>query len=58
MRSTTRGLLSVAGPGAIQAPGIIPSMILGALPQKNAIKRNLAKAKGELSPRRASGLSA
>ncbi len=28
-----RSIVSVAGPGAIQAPGIIPSMFLGSLPQ-------------------------
>jgi peptide/nickel transport system substrate-binding protein len=42
-------ILSVAGPGAIQAPGIIPSMFLGALPQGAAIKQNAAKAKSELA---------
>jgi peptide/nickel transport system substrate-binding protein len=42
-------IVSVAGPGAIQAPGIIPSMFLGALPQKDAIKQNLAKAKAALT---------
>ena len=44
-----RSIVSVAGPGAIQAPGIIPSMFLGSLPRKEAIKRNLAKAKSELN---------
>src|SRR6266511_2849739 len=29
-----RSIVSVAGPGAIQAPGIIPSMFLGSLPRK------------------------
>jgi peptide/nickel transport system substrate-binding protein len=48
-----KSIVGVAGPGAIQAPGIIPSMFLGALPQKDAIKRNLAKARSELA---ASGL--
>ena len=28
-----KSIVSVAGPGAIQAPGIIPSMFLGSLPQ-------------------------
>ena len=32
-RSTTSRSCSVAGPGAIQAPGVIPSMFLGSLPQ-------------------------
>ncbi len=43
-----KSIVSVAGPGAIQAPGIIPSMFLGALPQKDAIKQNLTKAKAAL----------
>ena len=44
-----RSIVSVAGPGAIQAPGIIPSMFLGALPRKDAIKQNLTKARSELA---------
>jgi peptide/nickel transport system substrate-binding protein len=44
-----KSILSVAGPGAIQAPGMIPSMFLGALPQKDAIKQNLTKAKAALA---------
>ena len=44
-----RSIVSVAGPGAIQAPGIIPSMFLGALPRKEAMKQNLAKARTELA---------
>src|SRR6266540_335988 len=44
-----RSIVSVAGPGAIQAPGIIPSMFLGSLPRKEAIKQNLAKARTELA---------
>jgi peptide/nickel transport system substrate-binding protein len=44
-----RSIVSVAGPGAIQAPGIIPSMFLGALPRKEATKQNLAKARTELA---------
>jgi peptide/nickel transport system substrate-binding protein len=43
------GIRSVAGQGAIQAPGIIPSMILGALPQKDALEQNLAQARAELA---------
>jgi peptide/nickel transport system substrate-binding protein len=50
-----RGLVSVAGPGAIQAPGLIPSMILGALPRSEAAKPDLAKAKAALA---ASGVGA
>jgi peptide/nickel transport system substrate-binding protein len=48
-----KGLVSVAGRGAIQAPGIIPSMILGALPQEDAAKHDLTRARAELA---ASGL--
>jgi peptide/nickel transport system substrate-binding protein len=44
-----KSIVSVAGPGAIQAPGVIPSMFLGALPQKDAVKQNLAKAKAALA---------
>jgi len=44
-----KSIVSVAGTGAIQAPGIIPSMFLGALPQKNAIKQDLPKAKAALA---------
>ena len=40
-----QAIAGVAGPGAIQAPGIIPSMFLGALPQSAAVKQDLAKAK-------------
>jgi peptide/nickel transport system substrate-binding protein len=44
-----KSIVSVAGPGAIQAPGIIPSMFLGSLPQSAAIKHNLATAKAALA---------
>ena len=44
-----RGLVSIAGPGATQAPGIIPSMILGALPRSAALKTDLAKARSALA---------
>jgi peptide/nickel transport system substrate-binding protein len=44
-----KSILSVAGPGAIQAPGIIPSVFLGALPQKDALKQNVTKAKAALT---------
>jgi peptide/nickel transport system substrate-binding protein len=50
-----RSIVSVAGPGAIQAPGIIPSMFLGSLPRKDAIRRNLAKARTELAASGAGG---
>jgi peptide/nickel transport system substrate-binding protein len=39
----------LAGPGAIQARGIIPSMFLGALPPSAAPNRNLARARTELA---------
>ncbi len=42
-------LLSVAGPGAYQTPGIIPSMFLGALPKASAVHQNVAKAKAALT---------
>ena len=44
-----KSIVSIAGPGAIQAPGIIPSMFLGSLPQKNAVKQNLTRAKAALA---------
>jgi len=44
---------TVAGPGAIQAPGLIPSMFLGSLPQSAAVRQNVARAKSALT---ASGL--
>ncbi len=39
----------LAGPGAIQARGIIPSMFLGALPASAAVSRNLTRARSELA---------
>src|SRR5213076_1657668 len=42
-------IVSVAGPGAIQAPGIIPNMFLGSLAQKSAVKKNLTTAKQALA---------
>ena len=39
----------LAGPGAIQARGIIPSMFLGALPPSAAVSRNLTRARSELA---------
>src|SRR5262249_50963247 len=44
-----KSIVSIAGPGAIQAPGIIPSMFLGALPQRAAVKQNLTVAKAALN---------
>ncbi len=42
-------LVSLAGQGAIQAPGVIPSMFLGSLPQSAKVKQDLAKAKAALA---------
>ncbi len=42
-------LAALAGKGAIQAPGLIPSMFLGALPRSADVKTNLAKAKADLA---------
>jgi len=44
-----KSIVGVAGPGAIQAPGMIPNMFLGSLPQKNRINQNVTKAKAELA---------
>jgi peptide/nickel transport system substrate-binding protein len=42
-------LVALAGKGAIQAPGLIPSMFLGSLPQSAKVKTDLAKAKALLA---------
>jgi len=42
-------LVSLAGEGAIQAPGVIPSMFLGSLPQSARVKTDVAKAKKALA---------
>jgi peptide/nickel transport system substrate-binding protein len=44
-----KSILQVAGPGAYQTPGIIPSMFAGALPAKEAVKQNVTKAKSALA---------
>jgi peptide/nickel transport system substrate-binding protein len=41
--------VQLAGGGAIQARGIIPSMFVGALPRGAAVRRDLARAKSELA---------
>ncbi len=41
--------VQLAGAGAIQTPGVVPSMFLGALPASAAVKRDLTKAKAELA---------
>lgn len=48
-----KGLLELAGEGSVQAPGIIPSQLLGALPPEQAPERDVAGAKAALA---ASGL--
>ncbi|MER7208849.1 MULTISPECIES: ABC transporter substrate-binding protein [Streptosporangium] len=42
------GLLELAGEGSVQAPGVIPSMFLGALPADQAAKRDVEGAKAAL----------
>jgi peptide/nickel transport system substrate-binding protein len=42
------GLLELAGEGSVQAPGVIPSMLLGALPPEAAAKRDVEGAKAAL----------
>ena len=44
-----RSFVQLAGPGAIQTPGLIPSMFLGALPRKDAVQQDVAKAKAALA---------
>ena len=44
-----RGLVNLAGKGAIQAPGVIPSMFLGSLPQSARVRTNVARAKAALA---------
>lgn len=43
------GLVTLAGKGAIQAPGVIPTMFLGALPEGSGVKRDVARAKAALA---------
>jgi peptide/nickel transport system substrate-binding protein len=43
-----RSIVNIAGPGAIQAAGIIPSMFLGSLPRGEAIQQNLSRARTAL----------
>ncbi|NEB80900.1 ABC transporter substrate-binding protein [Streptomyces sp. SID14478] len=49
-----KGLLELAGEGSVQAPGIIPSQLLGALPPEQAPRRDVAGARAALA---ASGLT-
>jgi peptide/nickel transport system substrate-binding protein len=48
------GLLGVAGTGAVQPAGIIPSLIAGTLPASDALKQDVAGAKSALA---ASGMA-
>jgi peptide/nickel transport system substrate-binding protein len=41
--------VQLAGAGAIQTPGLVPSLFLGALTSGDAVKRDVAKAKAELA---------
>lgn len=47
-------LVQIGGQGAIQAAGMIPSMLLGSLPANEAVQTDLAKAKAEVA---ASGIT-
>lgn len=49
-----KSFAALGGPGSIQAAGMVPSVFLGALPARNAQKRNVAQAKAEVT---ASGIS-
>jgi peptide/nickel transport system substrate-binding protein len=44
-----RSVVAVGGPGTIQAPGIIPSVFLGHLTQKERVNQDVARAKRELA---------
>ncbi|MEO3859792.1 ABC transporter substrate-binding protein [Acrocarpospora sp. B8E8] len=48
-----QSLVDLAGEGAVQAPGVVPSVFLGALPGSDAVVRDVARAKAALA---ASGL--
>ncbi|GGK73232.1 ABC transporter substrate-binding protein [Sphaerisporangium melleum] len=50
-----QGLLELAGEGSVQAPGVIPTMLLGALPAGDAVARDVAGAKAAVA---ASGVNA
>ncbi|HJQ00729.1 MAG TPA: ABC transporter substrate-binding protein [Jatrophihabitans sp.] len=43
------GLLQLAGPGSVQAAGVIPSMFLGSLPVDQGVKRDVERAKAALT---------
>jgi peptide/nickel transport system substrate-binding protein len=43
------GFVKLSGPGAVQAPGMIPTTFIGHLPPSARIKRNLARARSEVA---------
>lgn len=43
------GLVSLAGTGAVQAAGIVPTTFLGSLPAGSGVKRDVARAKAALA---------
>ncbi|WP_214410709.1 ABC transporter substrate-binding protein [Sphaerisporangium fuscum] len=43
------GLVELAGEGSVASPGVIPSMFLGALPQDQAVKRDVEAAKAAVA---------
>lgn len=49
-----KGLVDLAGEGAVQTPGVVPSMFLGSLPSGDAVTRDVDRAKAAVA---ASGLS-
>jgi peptide/nickel transport system substrate-binding protein len=49
------GFVQLGGRGARQAPGVIPSMILGALPESDAVTQDLAGAKEAVAAANAQG---
>src|SRR5262249_38898620 len=44
-----KGLVSIIGPGTIQAPGLVAQGMLGALPISEDAKQNVARAKAEVA---------
>lgn len=44
-----KGLVSLAGPGAVQSPGIVPVQFPGALSPSGAVQQNVTKAKALLA---------
>ncbi|MDO8211768.1 ABC transporter substrate-binding protein [Conexibacter sp. CPCC 206217] len=50
------GYTRLSGVGAAQAPGVIPSQFLGALPPEDAVRQDLAAARAELAKSGRSGI--